>query len=329
VHDGTRHGFPPSPVVAADDAIVATAERAEDRENLRFEDGILVPEDVPADSRARLVLDVPAGYWRFDLVHPALAPDVMGSVRLTVAGQRLDMRPEPTPEEIERGHVVTPIGSGYLNGGRREIVLGGPFFVGFSHLVLTPLADDHPLAERLEARAEAELEGRLPALRAFIGTRTDDGMDYATFDRPRTVDAALGDAREYVFHGRLENLPIPEPDSGDVAELSGICVLGVWNDHLVTARDRTGPPLLIESLEFEAPWHPVWPPESRARIFHASPNRADDEVYTREVLAAFLPRAFRRPVAQRPALQSRYVDAPRPSQHGLGGPAPRRPHPAH
>ncbi len=93
----------------------------------------------------------------------------------------------------------------------------------------------------------------------FIGTRTDDGMDYMTFDVPRTVEAPRGEAEVYEFHGRLENLPIPEPESGDNEILSGICVLGVWNDHLVKSRDQSGPPLLVKALEFEAPYHPVWP----------------------------------------------------------------------
>ncbi len=296
IHDGTVRSSAPYRVDATPGAHVLLAERATGVKNLRFENGSYIAEDFPADSTAQLQLDLPAGYWQFDLVHPALAPDAMGSVRLAIDGRRLDLRPISTAEEVAQGTVVTPLGAGFLNSGRRTITLGGPFFVGFSHLVLTPLPADHPLVQRLEAQSVAEQPTELPALRAFIGTRTDDGMDYASFDTPRTVTGALGESQLYEFHGRLENLPIPEPESGDDAELSGICVLGVWNDHLVKSRDQPGPPLLIESMEFEAPYYPVWPPASHTAIFHDSPNRGDEEVYTREILGHFLPRAFRRAV---------------------------------
>ena len=307
IHDGTVYEPAPYSVVAPPGSRELLAERSAARQNLRFEEGVLRAENFPAESSARFGVDLPAGYWQFDLVHPALPPNAMGSVRLSVDALRLDSRPQCSEEAIARGYAVTPLGAGFLNAGRRTITLGGPFFVGFSHLVLTPLPNDHPLVARLEAQAAAEQSAELPALRAFIGTRTDDGMDYACFDAPRTVDAPLGAAATYEFHGRLENLPIPEPDTGDKEELSGIMVLGVWNDHLVKRSDDPGPPLLIESLEFEAPYYAEWPPASRARIFHDSPLRGDEEAYTREILQRFLPRAFRRPVT--PSEIERYLSA--------------------
>jgi hypothetical protein len=109
------------------------------------------------------------------------------------------------------------------------------------------------------------------------------------------VAAARGEGATFTFHGRLEDLPIPEPDSGDTEILSGIMVLGLWNDHLVKSRAETGPPLLVESIEVEAPYHAVWPPPSHTAIFPPSPDRADEHAYTGHVLARFLERAFRRP----------------------------------
>jgi len=299
VHDGTSGGETPYRVVAGEAARVFCADRADQTENLRFEDGGLVAEDFPAESRARLFVDGEAGYYQFDLVHRAFPPDAMGSIRFEVGDLRLDLRPTLSPAEVERGHVVTPLGAAYLNEGQHEVVLGGPFFVGFSHLVMTPLAQDHPFVARLEAQAAALESRETPALRAFIGTRTDDGMDYKSFDLPREVDAPLGAPEVYTFRGRLENLPIPEPESGDNEILSGICVLGVWNDHLVKSSREQGPPLLVQALEFEAPYHPVWPPESHRRIFfepEAGTGQHDREAYTREVIARFLRRAFRRDV---------------------------------
>jgi len=297
VHDGTTAGATPYDALTDSNAVVLRADRSDDRQNLDFKDGGLVAIDSTKSSNARLVHDFATnGYYQFDLVHPATPPAAMGSIRFKVGALKLDLRPQLTEEEVEAGHVVTTLGGGYMNAGRHVITLGGPIFVGFSQLVITPLPGDHPMVARLESQAEEEAIEEVPAMRAFIGTRTDDGMDYKTFDGPQEVSAELGDSETYTFQGRLENLPIPEPDSGDLEVLSGILVLGVWNDHLVKSNKETGPPLLIEAMEFEAPYHPVWPPESHTRIFFDSPSSGDEEAYTREVITRFLGRAFRRPV---------------------------------
>jgi len=296
VHAGVVAGPTPVEVVAAREARVIAASRATTLENVRFEDGVLLPQDVPADSTAAFMVEVPAGYWQFDVVHPTYTPDAMRSVRLEVGDLKLDLRPTPTDDDLARGWSVTPIGAGYLTGGARTISVGGPFFTGFSHLVLTPLGKGHSLVQRLEAADEQPVFEEAPALRAFIGTRTDDGMDYAEFGGHRAVDAPLESPRVYEFHGRLENLPIPEEATAADDELSGICVVGVWNDHLVKSRRESGPPLLVHAIEFEAPYHPVWPPRSHTRIFHPSANASDEAVYAREILVRFLPRAFRREV---------------------------------
>lgn len=297
-HDGTSSGNTPYSVQTPDGARTLRAERCDSRSNVRFEQGGLVAVDFPGDSAARIIHDSRGGYFQFDLVHPAMDPDAMGSVRFAIGNLNLDLRPQATAEDLERGFMVTPVGAGYLNAGPHELQLGGPFFVGFSHLVITPLPEDHPLVVRLESQAVTEKILETPALRAFIGTRTDDGMDYMTFDSAREVPAPMGASQVYNFHGRLENLPIPEPESGDDEILSGILVVGVWNDHLVKTRADRGPPLLIEELEFEAPYYPQWPPKSHTRIFFDSPNSDAPETYTREVVGHFLERAFRRPIPE-------------------------------
>ena len=181
--------------------------------------------------------------------------------------------------------------------------MGGPFVTGFS-LILTPLDGSHELVKGLDERS-ADLEARVahlrPALRVYAGTRTDDGMDYATFGDAVEVTAPRGEPETYTFIARLENLPVPEPESGDDEILSGFLLLGLWNDHLVKDKTQTGPPLLVESIEVEAPYHPVWPPTSYTDVFHDSPHRGDEDVYAREVIAAFLERAFRRPVSDETA----------------------------
>ncbi len=297
-YDGALAGPRPFHLEAPAEAVVLQAERSDQRRNLRFEGGALVPDAVPEPSEARLVLELPeGGYYQFDLVHPARPADAMGSVRFSVRDMRLDLRPVSSPEELDAGFAVTALGAGYLNAGRHELKLGGRFFTGFSHLVATPLEASHPLVARLEAEAEQQAQTETPALRVYAGTRTDDGMDYLSFDRSQAVEAELGAAGRYRFRGRLEDLPIPEPETGDTEILSGILVLGLWNDHLAKSRDQAGAPLLVESIEVTAPYHPEWPPASRRRILFDSPRRGDEEAYAGEVIGRFAGRAFRRPLA--------------------------------
>lgn len=274
---------------------------AKERENLVERDGFHVPQDVPAPAKARFELNLErGGFFQFDLVHGRAPLEGMPSVRLTLDDRTLDMRFAEAPEAFgvsgdDEQPRVTPIGCAYLRSGTHRLEVGGPFFAGFSHVAVTPLPADHEAVSRLTTdTSPIFIDDRLPALRAFIGTRTDDGMDYKHFDVSREVEEPLGTAGEYVFRGRLENLPIPEPESGDTEILSGILVLGVWNDHLVKRGNQTGPPVLIESLEFEAPYHTEWPPSSHRRIFFESELAHDEPAYAREILRRFMRRAFRR-----------------------------------
>ncbi len=297
-------------LAAPDGALVLSARQSDQRRNLREHDGgdLLLPVDVPKDSKARLGFAVPEdGFYQVDLVHPLAPPDAMPSVRLRLAGHHLDQRLQlagdapggtapAAPDDARR--VVTPLGVAGLRAGRHHLEVGGPFFVGFSHVVVTPLGDDHPLVVRLTRAHEAQdraVAHLVPSIRPLIGTRTDDGMDYTTFDEPQDVLAPLGEPATYEFRGRLEDLPIPAPDSGDTEVLSGFLLLGLWNDHLVKSPRETGPPLCVRSIEFEAPLADAWPPASHRRIFFDADERSDDDAYAEAVLRRFVGRAFRRP----------------------------------
>lgn len=282
------------------DAIVVFAAQSDERKNLELDGDTLRPKEVPKDCSARVKIHVPGdGYFQVDLVHPTAAPDAMPSVRLGLNQQTIDLRLHFDEAQRARGRVVTPLGAIAIPAGDHHLHVGGPFFVGMSQLVVTPLPGDHPLVARLTAKTDELLAaeaGKTPVIRTYVGTRTDDGMDYLTFDEPREVTARLGDSETFTFRGRLENLPIPEPESGDTEILSGILLIGLWNDNLVRSRAERGPPLLLQSIEVEAPYFPTWPPASHTAIFFASPNLDDKERYTREVLERFLTRAFRRTI---------------------------------
>lgn len=288
-------------VVAPADALIFPASKAVDRQNLQEAEGVLRPMDVPRDASARFDLEVAEdGYYQIDLVHPPAPIEAMPSVRLAIQDLTLDKRLELSAVELEQDRVVTALGAAFLPAGTHRLRVGGRFFVGFEQVVVTPVDPEHPAVAPLRAASaakEAELLAKRPALRAFVGTRTDDGMDYATFGGSQAVDAPIGAPETYEFYGRLENLPLPAPDTGDTEILSGFSLFGVWNDHLVKSSQDPGPPLLVESIEIEAPYFPQWPPQSHQEIFLASDAANDEERYAREVLTNFMERAFRRPVA--------------------------------
>ncbi len=288
---------------------VVRALATDERKNLTHEGDSLVPIDVTKPSRARFGVKVPhEGFYQVDLAHRPVAADAMPSIRLGHGKLTLDLRPEMTAENLQNPRVLTTVGAAYLMKGSTHLTLGGPFFTGFSEVALTPLEPDHPLVTGLLAKKderEARVADKLPALRVFAGTRTDDGMDYLTFGGAQEVAGPVGEFREYTFYGRLENLPIPEPESGDNEILSGFLLLGCWNDYLVKDKKHPGPPLLVESIEVEAPYHPVWPPASHTDIFVPRTTGESSADYAERVIALFSERAFRRPAE--PEVVERYT----------------------
>ena len=264
----------------------------------------LMPKDVAKHVEAKFTYRIPkSGIYQIDLVHPYVSDDASPSYRISllgrnkegIVGKRLNM--DRSLKNTKK--ITTPVTLVYLSEGEHEGSIGGKFFVGFSHIVISPLPEDDPLPKILEEEAKKDnsrYDGVNPSIQVFAGSRTDDGMDYKTFARSVEVTAPLGEIQNFEFTGRLENLPIPLGIDDVSGELANIFTVGLWNNHLVKESSQKGPPLLIRSVEFEAPYYPVWPPESHTTIFFESPNKADVETYAEEVISHFMQRAFRKPV---------------------------------
>ncbi len=54
----------------------------------------------------------------------------------------------------------------------------------------------------------------------------------------------------------------------------------------------------LDYVQIEAGLHESWPPGSHAEIFFDSPNKNDEEKYSREILKRFMTKAWRRPVKE-------------------------------
>ena len=261
----------------------------------------LIPKEFATFSEIEFTYNVPRdGIYKIDLVHPYVSNDVMPSYHIRFLGRkeegviskRLNINQNEKLEEI-----ISPITLAFLSKGKHKGYIGGKFFVGFSKLIFTPISKDDPLPKTLleeSKKNNSQYERSNPSILAFAGSRTDDGMDYKALSKPIEVKNPMGNSKVFEFTGMLENLPIPMASNDVSGELANIVTFGLWNNHLVKESSLKGPPLLVKSLEFEAPYYPIWPPKSYTEIFFKSKNQNNEEVYANEVIEKFMERAFRR-----------------------------------
>ena len=271
------------------------------KNSFTFDNKNLIPKEFAIFSEIEFTYDVPFdGIYKIDLVHPYVSNDVMPSYHIRFLGRkeegviskRLNINQNEKLEEI-----TAPVTLAYLTKGKHKGFIGGKFFVGFSKLIFTPIAKDDPLPKTLQKESQKnnfQYERVNPSILAFAGSRTDDGMDYKALSKPIEVKNSMEDSQVFEFTGMLENLPVPMASDDVSGELANIVTFGLWNNHLVKESSLKGPPLLIKSVEFEAPYYPVWPPKSYTEIFFKSKNQNNEEAYANEVIEKFMERAFRR-----------------------------------
>lgn len=275
------------------------ARKFTNRQNMVYRGKYLASEDLTNYSYAKATFTAPkTGYYQIDFTHPYAAQDGMPSINMRLDQFQIQERLHLQQPEDGSLDMITPLTMAYLEEGEHAIEIGGRFFVGLGEVIITPFPDDHPVALQLdneEAESKKKYDLAAPIMRVFAGTRTDDGIDYKNFDNYRNV-VNTDQPKQYIFSGRLEDLPIPVIDTLETEILANIMGMGVWNDYLVKDNRDSGPPLLVHEIEFEAPYHPVWPPPSHSAIFIASEEKSNKEVYTQQVLANFMEKAFRRPL---------------------------------
>lgn len=289
------------PAEVTSNTINLRAIKGKKNSNLVIKDSLLVPVRIDSVASSHFEIKIPSdSFYQVDLVHPYVSQENMPSFLLKIGNfNRIEERLQlPITLENET-EIVTPVTLAYLRKGKYKIRVGGDFFVGFKNIRFTPLPEDSEIPKSLKLEVEKnqrQYKDLLPSIKAFIATRTDDGMDYNTFDVSKEVTSGAGDFRTFEFKGHLENLPVPVYDPIETEPFSNTMIVGLWNNHLVKKKGENGPALLVKSMELEAPYHPVWPPKSHSTIFFDSPNKNNYQVYTAEVLKKFMEKAFRRPL---------------------------------
>ena len=287
-------------------AVVFSVDQAKKLTRVELKDGFLVTKDKSNPSRAAqytINLDSP-DVFHIDVVRSALAndPKVDFSFELVQHNTKLNRKYEKKNDDASLELFASSLGIMALPKGETTILLKWNADIKLGDLALTPLADDHKIRRQREEQVAAYQDQwqqdnvRTAALQVSLGNRTDDGQDAQRFGSIQPITTAHNEFLTYEFTGRLENLPTPQVDLNEMSDLANIMVLTVWNGDFIKDRSKSGSRIIVESMEFEAPYFPEWPPESHKAVFFDSPNSENKDIYTREILASFMAKAFRRPV---------------------------------
>lgn len=281
-------------------AIVINAKEHQKTQNVKWDEkgSFLRPINNNEDSLATYSITIAeAGLYQIDLLHPYLQEDQVPSFRFSIGKDKIEERLHLDPAKSKDETINTPITLAFINRGTYEIQLGGRFFVGHRQVTFTPISKDSKTYQGLISEADKNLNkfsNALPVMRVFAGTRTDDGMDYANFSEPKVI--ANESAQTYEFIGNFSNLPVPPPSDLTSGDLANTLILGLWNANLVNSKEDSGPPLLIQSIELEAPYYPSWPPKSHREIFFNLGHQTDEMEYASQIIERFCVKAFRRPI---------------------------------
>lgn len=268
--------------------------------NLIVKEGFIQSEDLPKSSKAELSFSIEnAGYYQLDFIHPYKGQDDMPSYKIEIDKSSLEQRVNLSEKLKEKSEIASTVGYVFLSKGKHKLRIGGSFFIGLKEISATPLSEQDSYLVKLEEAEKAKSSNEvIPSIRTFIGSRADDGMDYKTFGFPKMVTSKVGDFKYYEFSDYFENLPNPSYDPNAKEKFANILIVGLWNNLLVQDKKDAGSPILVNSLEIEAPYYETWPPKSHTNIFHVSKNQNNKEIYTKEILTKFLTKSFRREPTQ-------------------------------
>lgn len=248
----------------------------------------VTPAELAATPEKKLTLSEP-GIYQVDL--DCSPGDSQGLLSLTLGerhfrGKLLEAQPDPAlPPEAPR---LTPFLLVRLPAGELNLAAKYGDNARLRRILFTRLPDDSDLALRF-----VRFEQRAPSLGVSLGLRRDCGSTLTPVAAP--IPVPNSDFQPFAFTGAGRDYPSPEVELDNVNYLAGIREIGV-RCEATDARDV--PRLLIRSIEFEGPFHEVWPPAPHRRIFLDSPHASDPPAYAAEIIRNFAARAFRRPATE-------------------------------
>lgn len=157
------------------------------------------------------------------------------------------------------------------------------------------------LRVRVRASHVSTEEGIFPSLRMQFGNKPSNNSETtervrhpdvsieATPDQPQFYqwDIHLSEHLRNSYRGVTEMGDTPNPTE-----------YIVFQNVTQSLRKGAKADIQIDYLEVTTPFYEEWPPKSHSRIFVESENKKDERTYARDVLAEFMPRAWRRPVKE-------------------------------
>jgi hypothetical protein len=160
------------------------------------------------------------------------------------------------------------------------------------------LPDEGVMRVRIRAGRTSLNPDEYAGLRLVFSAHTSNNANFSqtisTRDIPVTASA---EAPEFVHF----DIPLSEIQRNPFRKLSTTFPRRDEFLHIKNISNASGGEdrlkVLVDHVEITAPFYAQWPPKSHSDIFFESPNKADEQVYGREVLGRFLKRVWRRPVA--------------------------------
>lgn len=158
------------------------------------------------------------------------------------------------------------------------------------------LPDDGVMRVRIRAGRSTMNPDEYASLRLIFSAHTSNNANFsqvisqrdipvtASADDPQFIhfDIPLGDIQRNPFR----KLSTPFPRRDEFLHIRNVSNAGTGKQPLQVQ---------IDYIEITAPFYDQWPPTTHTRIFFASENKGDEQMYGREVLTRFLKRVWRRP----------------------------------
>ena len=162
------------------------------------------------------------------------------------------------------------------------------------------LPDRGTLRVRIRASRAKGVAKRIPTLQLSFGFRsTDQGASVRRVSKQDIqIRASFGQPEIYQWNIPLDEIEFRNPYRGE-SELgkrpSPSEYLRITNSTLKTdGVDNEDAAVFIEHIEIAAPVYDQWPPRSHRSMFIESKNSGDENAYARDVISAFMNRAWRR-----------------------------------
>jgi mono/diheme cytochrome c family protein len=159
------------------------------------------------------------------------------------------------------------------------------------------LPDEGMMRVRIRAGRTSNAPDEYASLRLIFSAHTSNNANFSQVvsqrDQPVT---ALADKPEFIEF----DIPLSEIQRNPFRKLT---TTFPRRDEFVHIRNESNAhgkepmQVVIDYIEISAPHFDQWPPQSHRNIFIESDNKKDEQVYAREVLACFLERTWRRPIA--------------------------------